>query len=81
MSNRELAKNMIDHLPEDKLVFIINILENIGEISGIPIHPEYDPNEETLEAMAEVETMIKTGAGQHFRGTAEEFTNLLLSED
>lgn len=32
MSYQEIAKNMIDKLPEDKLVFIINILENIGEM-------------------------------------------------
>lgn len=81
MSKQEIAKNMIDRLPEDKLIFIINILENIGEMSGIDIHPEFSPNEETLEALEEVEGMIATGSGQHFQGTAEEFTNLLLSED
>ena len=39
------------------------------------------PNVETLEAMAEVEEMIKAGNGQHFHGTAEEFTEMLLAED
>lgn len=81
MSNQEIAKNIIDRLPEDKLIFIINILENIGKISGADIYPEFLPNKETLEAMAEVEEMITTGNGQHFQGTADEFTNLLLSED
>lgn len=81
MSNRELAKSLIDQIPESKLVFIINILENIGEMSGIFSYPEYTPNEETLKAMAETDEMIRTGSGQHFQGTAEEFTALLLSED
>lgn len=81
MSYQEIAKSMIDHLPEDKLIFIINILENIGEMSGIALHPEFTPNAETLKAMAEVDEMIKSGDGQHFQGTAEDFTNLLLSED
>ena len=81
MSNQEIAKNMIDRLPEDKLIFVINILENIGEMSGVAVHPEFTPNKETLEAMAEVEKMIQSGSGQHFRGTAEAFNDLLLSED
>ena len=81
MSYQEIAKNMIDRLPEDKLIFIINILDNIGKMSGIDIRPEFSPNQETLDALAEVEEMIATGSGQHFQGTAEAFTDLLLSED
>lgn len=81
MSYQEIAKSMIDRLPDDKMIFVINILENIGEMSGVDIHPKFSLNKETLEAMEEVEEMIATGSGQHFQGTAEEFTNLLLSED
>lgn len=81
MNNRELAKDMIDRLPEDKMIFVLNILENIGEMSGVDIHPDFQPNAETLAAMAETDEMIRTGNGQHFEGTAEAFTDLLLSED
>lgn len=35
MSYQEIAKHMIDRLPEDKMIFVINILENIGEMSGV----------------------------------------------
>ena len=35
------------------------------------------PNAKTLEALEEVE---ETGSGQHFKGTAEDFTKLLLPE-
>lgn len=73
MSNRELAKNLIDQIPESKMYYIVAYLQ------GATV-PEESPNTETLEAMAEVEEMIKNGSGQHFQGTAEEFTNILLSE-
>ncbi len=81
MSNRELAKDMIDRLPEDKMIFVLNILENIGQMAGIEIYPDFQPNETTIAAMAETDEMIRTGSGQHFHGSAEEFTDLLLSED
>mgnify|MGYP006912333332 CR=1 FL=1 len=32
MSYQDIAKSMIDKLPDDKMVFVINILENIGEM-------------------------------------------------
>lgn len=81
MSYQEIAKNMIDRLPEDKMIFVINMLEGLGEMSGLEIYPQFEPNAETLAAMAETDEMIRTGSGQHFQGTAEEFTNMLLAED
>lgn len=77
MSYQEIAKNMIDKLPEDKLVFIINILENIGEMSGVPVYPEYTPNKETKAAIAEVESMIASGAGEHFEGSTDDFFSMM----
>ncbi len=59
MNNRELAKNLIDKIPESKLPFIIAYLQ------GATI-PEKVPNTETSKAMTEVEEMIQTGNGQHF---------------
>jgi hypothetical protein len=35
MSYQEIAKDMIDKFPADKMVYVINILENIGEMCGI----------------------------------------------
>ncbi len=37
MSNQEIAKSMIDKLPDDKIIYIINILKNIGEMYGLNI--------------------------------------------
>ncbi|MDE5597946.1 MAG: hypothetical protein K2J04_08940 [Lachnospiraceae bacterium] len=80
MSYQEIAKNMIDRLPEDKLIFVINILENIGEMSGVDIYPDFQPNETTIAAMAEADEMIRTGSGQHFEGTTEELFAQILEE-
>ena len=78
MSNQEIAKSMIDKLPEDKIIFIINILENIGELSGLDIYPKYEPNYDTLEAIDEVNEMIKNNTGEAFDGsTSDFFTNML----
>ena len=74
MSYQEIAKSMIDKLPEDKLIFLINILENIGEISGVT------PNEETRAAIDEVETMVKNGTGEHFEGSTADFFAMLEEE-
>ena len=80
MSYQEIAKSMIDRLPEDKLIFIINILENIGEMSGVAVHPEFTPNEETRAAIAEVDDMIRAGAGEHFDGSTADFFAALTEE-
>ncbi|MCH5344004.1 MAG: hypothetical protein J1E64_08185 [Acetatifactor sp.] len=73
MSYKELAKNLIDQIPDSKMYYIVAYLQ------GAAI-PEEIPNMETLEALEEVEEMIRTGSGQHFQGTAEDFTDMLLSE-
>ena len=65
---------MIDQLPEDKVVFIINILENIGEISGLDVRSKYVPNADTLEAFEE----LNAGGGHTFKGsTSDLFAELL----
>ncbi len=74
MSYKELAKNLIDQIPDSKMYYIVAYLQGAAV-------PEEMPNVETLEAMAEVEEMIKNDKGQHFQGNAEDFTNMLLSED
>ena len=81
MSYQEIAKDMIDRLPDDKMIFVINMLAGLGEMSGLDIYPDFQPNAETIAAIAETDEMIRTRSGQHFEGTAEEFTDLLLSED
>ena len=69
MSNRYLAKSLIDQIPEGKLVFIIPYLQ------GAAI-PDEIPNAETLEAFAELEN----GGGHLFTGSTEDLINELLED-
>ena len=48
MSNRELAKNLIDQIPENRLFYVISYLQ------GAAI-PDEMPNTGTLEAMEELD--------------------------
>ncbi|MCD8338147.1 MAG: hypothetical protein LUD18_12940 [Lachnospiraceae bacterium] len=80
MSYREIAKSMIDRIPEDKMIFVINILANLGELSGVDVYPEFTPNEETQEAIAEIDRMIETGASENFSGSTEDFLASLLED-
>lgn len=69
MSNRELAKSLIDQIPEGRLLYVIPYLQ------GAAI-PDEIPNAETLEAMAELDN----GGGEHFTGSTEELFAKLLED-
>ena len=72
MSARELAKSLIDQVPENKLLYIIAYLQG----AALPDDVE-TPNAKTLAAIEEVENMIETGKGEHFEGsTAALFAQL-----
>ncbi|MBQ7682095.1 MAG: hypothetical protein IJT31_07810 [Oscillibacter sp.] len=43
MSNRELAKSLIDQIPEGKLLYVVAYLQGV-------MVPDETPNAETLEA-------------------------------
>lgn len=73
MSYKEIAKDMIDKIPADKMIYVINILENIGEMCGINLYSDYVPNKETVEAIEEVDNMIKAGIGECFAGNTADF--------
>ena len=67
---------MIDRLPEDKMIFVVNILENIGEISGISLHLESIPNEtvpeESIDNILEHLTGIIPDTGKTLKEYQEE---------
>ena len=72
MSTRELAKSLIDQVPENKLLYVIAYLQG----AALPDDVE-TPNAKTLAAIEEVENMIETGKGEHFEGsTADLFAQL-----
>ncbi len=54
MSYKELAKNLIDQIPDSKMYYIVAYLQGAAV-------PDEIPNAETMEAITEVEEMIKAG--------------------
>lgn len=69
MSDREFAKNLIDQIPESKMVYIISYLQ------GAAI-PEEGPNDETLEAFSELDQ----GGGTLFKGSTEALFEKLMED-
>jgi hypothetical protein len=69
MSNREIAKNLIDQIPESRMFYVIAYLQ------GAAI-PEESPNADTLEAMEE----LKNGGGHKFSGTTAQLFSELLED-
>lgn len=67
MSSKELAKNLIDQIPESKMYYIIAYLQ------GAAI-PEETPNVETLEAIHELES----SGGTVFTGSTEDLFAKLM---
>lgn len=73
MSNRELAKKLIDQISEAKLFYVIPYLQ------GAALSDEL-PNGDTVEAMNEVQNMIANGTGEHFNGSTADFFAMLAEE-
>lgn len=67
MGYKELAKSLIDQIPDSKMYYIVAYLQ------GAAI-PEETPNSETIAAMEELES----GGGTIFAGSTEAlFTELM----
>lgn len=73
MSDRERAIQLLDAVPDYKIEYVIAYLQ--GMIVGEKI-----PNEETLEALSEIDEMTKDGNGQHYNGSTKDFLNALLED-
>lgn len=73
MSNREFAKNLIDQIPESKLLYVVAYLQGVAV-------PDETPNAETLEAIEEVNQMVSGGGGEHFTGSTADFFKMLAEE-
>ncbi len=69
MSSRELAKSLIDQIPESKMYYIIAYLQGAAV-------PDEMPNAETLEAMQELEN----GGGEVFDGSSHDFLKMMLED-
>lgn len=69
MSNRELAKNLIDQIPESRLFYVVAYLQGAAV-------PDETPNADTLEAFAELDG----GGGHRFSGSTEELFAELMED-
>ena len=67
MSSRELAKNLIDKIPEDRMFYVISYLQ------GAAI-PDHIPNQETIDSFMEIDN----GGGYKFKGSTEELFSELM---
>ena len=79
MSNRERCVAALELVPESKLGYALAYIQ--GLIADVTADQEDIPNAVTIAAMQEVNEMIRTGSGQRFQGTAEEFFAMLDAED
>lgn len=80
MSNRDICVSMLDEFSDAQLVNVAAMLRTLKQTIADAVHSEI-PNAETVAAMQEVDEMIRTGSGQRFQGTAEEFFAMLDAED
>lgn len=69
MSERDIAKSLIDKIPESRLFYVISYLQGVAV-------PDETPNAETLEAFAELDN----GGGSSFSGTTEQLFEELMEE-
>ena len=69
MSNREIAKNLIDQIPESRLFYVISYLQGAAV-------PDETPTAETLEAFSELDS----GGGQRFTGSTQMLFSQLMED-
>lgn len=72
MSTRELARSLLDQVPESKLLYVVAYLQGVTT-------PENDetPNAETLEAFEELDN----GGGHTCNGPVENLIDSLLGDE
>lgn len=73
MSNKERAIQLLNTIDDEKMVYVVGILENLTNFADIP-------NEETAAAIKEGDEAIQNGTGQRFEGATKEFFHKLLEE-
>lgn len=73
MSNRERAIQLLDIIDEERMVYVVRILENLTGFAEIP-------NAETAAAIEEGDKLLESGTGQRYEGATEDFFHALLRE-
>lgn len=77
MSDREQVLQIVNEMPDYKVSGLLGMLRSfLFDIDNNEV-----PNAVTVAALQEGDEMLRTGKGQHFQGTAEEFFAMLDAED
>ena len=77
MSDREQVLQIVNEMPDYKVSGLLGMLRSfLFDIDNSEV-----PNAVTVAALQEGDEMLRTGKGQHFQGTAEEFFAMLDAED
>ena len=69
MSNKELAKQIIDQIPESKMLYVIAYLQGAAV-------PDDMPNADTIEAFQEIDS----GGGHTYQGSTKDLINELMED-
>lgn len=69
MNNRELAKKLIDQIPESRMYYVISYLQDVAV-------PDKTPNAETIISIEELEN----GGGTIFTGSTEDLFEELMTK-
>ena len=70
MNYRDIAKSLIDTIPESKLFYVVAYLQGASV-------PDESPNAETASALLELEN----GGGELWTGSTEDFFAMLDAQD
>lgn len=72
MSEREKIQEIVNNLPDDKLIFVLTYLQGLED--GL----SEDPNDETLAAFAETDAALNDGTIKPFTGSTKDFLDDIL---
>lgn len=77
MSTRELARTLLDEMPDNDLIYLVAYMQSLKALKDAEI-----PNAktQTQAAIDEVDSMIRTGEGEHFEGSTADFFAQLAAE-
>ena len=75
MSTRELARTLLDEMPDNDLIYLVAYMQGLKALKDAEI-----PNAKTQAAIDEVDSMIRTGEGEHFEGSTADFFAQLAAE-
>jgi hypothetical protein len=74
MSKREMAFQLLNEVPESKMMYVISFLQ------GVIVPDDETPNDETLQAIAEGEKMLKNPSDYKLYSSFDEVLEDVLND-